>query len=260
MEFQRSVFLPEPRIPNVKLPVFEEALNPAAHAAVEAARKHRAAAVAAWHALVDARPGGTVWVAARETDRRAALAGKPPAAVGKLLTGDPARYGAALALASTVADACEQARQQCIGAELADSAKEAEQVITDGLVKVVLAGLASGRAAGRVTSATMLAEEAAAEADPRLLALQNVRRWVDGAEPQDKPVYPTALYEAWLDLADFVAGREEGTWRQQRARAMAWQNAEAQLNGKRPVFTVGQIDEAAKVPDRSLVGSGVIGV
>ena len=51
--------------------------------------------------LESGRPGGDDWEAARAADRAAALAGKTPTALAKLLAGDHSRYAAALAAAST---------------------------------------------------------------------------------------------------------------------------------------------------------------
>lgn len=110
----RAQYLPVPRVPGAASAAWPpvdlvESLHPAAADVVDQVEKVRRDTLDAIAALEAGRPGGDAWRAARQADRDAVLNqdGRKRAAakhLAALMDGEASRYGAALAMASTISE------------------------------------------------------------------------------------------------------------------------------------------------------------
>jgi hypothetical protein len=211
-----SINLPVPRIPalpTMPSPDLMDELLAGSGDRVRAARAAQAETRAAVDELVSGRPGGAGWVEARTADQAAVLAGKPATRVAALLAGDPARYGTALALCSTLA---QRGRVEP-PAGLGDAARQAALALHEPMRTVTLA-LSRALVEKRLSDAHKAREQGVVVA-AALAERQAVARWCEG-EPFAVRAgeLPEMIAEGWLDAVDELDGvPADRSWRQRRA-------------------------------------------
>lgn len=173
--------------------------------------------VAALDALEAGRPGGAEWLAARELDRAAVIAGNPPTRLAKVIAGDGARYGTALGLAATVADR----GRPVVPTGLAEAASNAALQLLDPLRTVVHA--LSRALVDRKLSDAHKHRDSGVVVLQGLALYQAVARWSQGEVFEvASPALPRDLFEAWMDATEELDQvPTERSWRRREQRAEA---------------------------------------
>jgi hypothetical protein len=180
-----------------------------AGAPVRAGEKIRQRARDALDDLVDHRPGGDGWEAARAADKDQLVRGEPPGAVAELLAADHGRYGKALAECSALPSRLDEQRAKAATNPVVDACNARIDALATDFARHVLLAQGAARDTSRRSEAWGEVEQADRLAGD-LRQWQAVRRWLVGEDHGFDPSTPASVdgptARSFIDVREELTG------------------------------------------------------